>query len=37
LNPESEHAARFRAIARAVWDRAEAARAGRGGPKIVVE
>ena len=35
--PESDHAVRFRAIARAVWERAEGARAGRGGPKIVVE
>ncbi len=36
-SPESDHAARFRAIARAVWERAEKAGAGRGGPKIVVE
>ncbi|MCZ6448512.1 MAG: Mrp/NBP35 family ATP-binding protein [Alphaproteobacteria bacterium] len=36
-NPESDHAARFRAIARAVWERVEKAGAGRGGPKIVVE
>ena len=37
INPESDHAACFRAIARAVWERAEGASAGRGGPKIVVE
>ena len=37
INPESDHAARFRAIARAVWERAEGESAGRGGPKIVVE
>lgn len=37
ISPESDHAACFRAIARAVWERAEGASAGRGGPKIVVE
>ncbi len=36
-SPDSDHAARFRAIARTVWDSAETMRAGRGGPKIVVE
>jgi ATP-binding protein involved in chromosome partitioning len=35
--PESENAARFRAIARKVWDAVEATRQGRGGPRIVVE
>ena len=35
--PESENALRFRAIARQVWDTVEAARPGRGGPRIVIE
>jgi ATP-binding protein involved in chromosome partitioning len=35
--PESDNAARFRAIARKVWDAVEATRQGRGGPRIVVE
>ena len=35
--PDSDHAARFRAIAREVWERAEAAAPGRGGPKIIVD
>ncbi|MGE0652091.1 MAG: iron-sulfur cluster carrier protein ApbC [Alphaproteobacteria bacterium] len=35
--PESENAARFRAIARQVWDSVETTRQGRGGPRIVVE
>jgi ATP-binding protein involved in chromosome partitioning len=35
--PESENAARFRAIARKVWDAVEVTRQGRGGPRIVVE
>jgi ATP-binding protein involved in chromosome partitioning len=37
INPDSAHAKRFREIARAVWDGAEAATAGRGGPKIVLD
>lgn len=37
LKPESENALRFRAIARQVWDTVEAARPGRGGPRIVIE
>jgi ATP-binding protein involved in chromosome partitioning len=37
LRPESDHAARFRSIARAVWDRVEEAHPGRGGPKIVMD
>jgi ATP-binding protein involved in chromosome partitioning len=36
-DPDSDHAARFREIAAAVWDAAEEAAAGRGGPKIVME
>ncbi len=36
-HPDSDHAERFRAIARAVWDAAEATKAGRGGPKIVMD
>jgi ATP-binding protein involved in chromosome partitioning len=35
--PDSDHAARFRAIAEAVWDGCEKAAAGRGGPAIVVD
>ncbi len=35
--PDSDHAARFRAIAKAVWDGCEQAAAGRGGPAIVVD
>jgi ATP-binding protein involved in chromosome partitioning len=35
--PESENAARFRAIARKVWDAVETTRQGRGGPRIIVE
>lgn len=34
--PDSLHAERFREIARKVWDTAEAAHAGRGGPKITI-
>jgi len=37
LSPKSDHAVRFRSIARAVWERAELASTGRGGPKIVME
>ena len=37
LHPGSDHEERFRAIARAVWDGAEATKAGRAGPKIVMD
>ena len=36
-HPGSDHEKRFRAIARAVWDGAEATKAGRAGPKIVMD
>ena len=36
-HPGSDHEKRFRAIARAVWDGAEATKAGRAGPKIVID
>ena len=35
--PSSEHARRFREIARAVWQAAEGGEAARAGPRIVVE
>jgi ATP-binding protein involved in chromosome partitioning len=35
--PQSAHAERFRAIARAVWESAEAGKSARGGPKIVID